>query len=102
MELERRAKFFIGLPATHGDEFLKDFSLEFFSPAFTWTKVLYVKIFLDNGKKILTVSGHSDGQALLESAVLTAVAIQSYNKTLSVSQAPVLDLLLYAASEEAL
>lgn len=51
---------------------------------------------------IRTISGHADSQALLESAVLTAIPVQSYHQTLAVSQAPVLDLLLYAPPEEAL
>ena len=51
---------------------------------------------------ILTVSGHADGEALPESAELTAIPVQSYHQALAVPQAPVLDLLLYAPPEEAL
>lgn len=51
---------------------------------------------------ILTIPGHADGQTLLESAILTAIPVQSYDQTLAVPQAPVLDLFLYAPPEETL
>jgi hypothetical protein len=51
---------------------------------------------------ILTVAGHADGEAFLEPAVLTPVPVQPDHKTLPVSQAAVLDLLLDAPSEETL
>ena len=50
----------------------------------------------------LTIAGHADGQAFLEAAVLTAVAVQSDDQALAVSQAAVLDLLLDTPPEEAL
>ena len=51
---------------------------------------------------ILTIAGHADGEAFLETTVLTPVPVQPDHKTLPVSQAAVLDLLLDAPSEETL
>jgi len=51
----------------------------------------------------LTVSAHADSNALLQSAVLAAIPVDSQDGTLLVFGArPVLDLLLDAASEETL
>jgi hypothetical protein len=51
---------------------------------------------------VLTVAGHSDSEAFLESAVLTPVSIEPDHHALPVPQTPVLDLLLDAPSEETL
>ena len=51
----------------------------------------------------LTVATHADRDALLEAAVLTAVAVDAHDVALLVLEAgPVLDLLLDRAPEEAL
>lgn len=51
---------------------------------------------------VLTVAAHASGKAFLEAAVLAAVAVQSDDEALAVPQAPVLDLLLDAATKETL
>lgn len=52
---------------------------------------------------VLTISGHADCNALLESAVLTSVPVDAENRTLLVLGArSVLDLLLDASTEEPL
>lgn len=54
-------------------------------------------------KKSLTISTHANGDTLLESAILAAIAIHTLDHTLLVLRArPVLDLLLDGATEEAL
>lgn len=51
----------------------------------------------------LTISTHPDGDALLQSTILAAVPVDPQNRALLILCArPVLDLLLDAASEEAL
>lgn len=51
----------------------------------------------------LTVSAHADSDALLQSAVLAAIPVDSQDGTLLVlGTRPVLNLLLDAASEETL
>ena len=49
-----------------------------------------------------TVTGHADSQTFLEAAVLTSVTVEPDHHALAVPQTPILNLLLYAASEETL
>lgn len=51
---------------------------------------------------VLTVSGHADGQALLESAILASVSVQTDYEAFPISKTSVLDLLLNAPPEEPL
>lgn len=54
-------------------------------------------------KILLTIATHAHGNALLEAAILAAIAIDTQNAALLVLGAgSVLDLLLYGAAEEAL
>lgn len=58
--------------------------------------------FCVSARRLLTVAGHPDGKTFLEPTVLTPVPVEPDDQTLAVPQAPVLDLLLDASSEEAL
>ena len=64
----------------------------------------YVCLFpLLKGTDVLTISAHSCGHTLLESAVLASVTVDPLNGALLVLGAgPVVDLLLYGPAEESL
>lgn len=53
--------------------------------------------------KGLTISGHADGEALLKSTVLTAIAVHPHDQTVFILHAHlIMDVLLDTAAEETL
>lgn len=65
--------------------------------------VLFFNIFYRYNAVVLTISAHPHGDAFFQSAVLTTISVYSQDAALLVLGAgPVLDLLLYGPSEEAL
>lgn len=65
---------------------------------------IFNQLFLEGLKKnILTVSGHPDGYAFLQSAILTSISIYSQDTALLILCTwSILDLLLNATAEETL
>ena len=52
--------------------------------------------------EILTVSGHSNGEAFLETTILTPIPVEPDHEALPIPKTPVLDLLLDTPPEESL